>query len=211
MRTQLKKEESNKTSKTKWKEFFEVKVLPISIASGLLYIIYGGIVSFISLYAQEKGNVDLSGYFLGIMSIALILSRPISGKIADRLNSLYVVYPGFIFSFMGVLFLGLTESALTFQISALLIGLGFGFILPSLHATMLELVPNEKRGTATSTYFMGIDIGISSGAIILGLIANYIGYGLMYLSSVVFIFLSCIVYFKVEHQKKMVQKSSLEV
>ncbi|WP_214483654.1 MFS transporter [Bacillus sp. SM2101] len=203
-----KTEKSKERSKKKFKltNFFEYKVVPISIVSGLMYVLYGGIVSFISLYAKERGNVDLAGYFLGILSIALIFARPLSGKVSDKYGSHLVVFPGFILAIIGVLLLSQTQTVLTFNISAALIGISFGLMLPSLHATMLELVPAERRGTATATYFMGNDIGIASGSFILGFIANYLGYAMMYLSSTLFIVLSFISYLTVLHKKRLEQK-----
>ena len=43
---------------------------------------------------------------------------------------------------------------------ALLLGVGFGTMFPAFNTLFVNLAPNSKRGTATSTYLTSWDVGI---------------------------------------------------
>ncbi len=66
---------------------------------------------------------------------------------------------------------------LAFNLSALLIGIGFGMLLPSLQNIYINMVPANQRGTANSTYLTGFDLGIGIGMLARGSIAqNFNGF-----------------------------------
>lgn len=54
---------------------------------------------------------------------------------------------------------------------ALLLGVGFGTMFPAFNTLFVNLAPNSKRGTATSTYLTSWDVGIGAGL----LLGGYIG------------------------------------
>ncbi|KEK23120.1 hypothetical protein BAGA_14035 [Bacillus gaemokensis] len=205
---------SNKTldNKTFVEKYIEPKAIPISIVSILLVAVYGGIVSFISLYAMELGVVSAAGYFFSVYSIALLISRPITGKISDRFGPNYVIYPGMIICIIGIILLSQAYSTISFLISALMIGIGLGSLQPTLNAMVIQSVSPERRGAATATYFMSVDIGIALGAFILGFIAKYIGYNGAFLSSAFFVGLSLLFYYLYQiKQSKKLSNSNSEV
>jgi predicted MFS family arabinose efflux permease len=47
-------------------------------------------------------------------------------------------------------------------------------------ALLIDRVRSDQRGLATSTYYMGFDAGISIGAILLGLVSQHWGFGVMW-------------------------------
>ena len=67
-----------------------------------------------------------------------------------------------------------------FLLSAALFGLGFGAAQPATMALLVDRVQGDRRGLALSTYFLGFDLGISVGSIGLGLVAQALGFGIMW-------------------------------
>ncbi|SFS95607.1 MFS transporter [Marininema halotolerans] len=185
---------TNTTRSFSWRQFIEPNAVFISIISMLLLALYGGIVSFISLYAQDLGMATIAGYFFSVYSLSILVARPITGKIADKYGASYVIYPGMIGCILGIILLSQAHSMIAFLLAGLLIGLGFGAIQPSLHAKVIQSVPSERRGAATATYFISADLGIASGAFVLGFIANAIGYRGMFLSTTLLILLGLLLY-----------------
>ena len=96
-----------------------------------------------------------------------------------------------------------------FLLSAFLISLGLGSIQPSLQALVIEAVPAERRGAATATYHMSVDLGIAGGAFVLGIIANYIGYTGMFLSSSLFVLVGLIFYGLYQFQQVKIRNEQL--
>lgn len=187
--------------KSIWKKYIEPKAIPISIISILLVSVYGGIVSFIALYAQELGIVSAAGYFFSVYSIAILISRPITGKVSDKFGPNYIIYPGMIICIIGIILLSQATNTSSFLIAALMIGLGLGALQPTLNAIVIESVSPERRGAATATYFMSVDIGIVAGAFIIGTIVKYAGYNGAFLSSSFFVGLSLIFYWLYQNKQ----------
>lgn len=179
-----------------WKALYEPRVFPIAVAMIALAFVFGGIMSFIPLYAAEIGEDSLGGMYFTIYALALVLSRPISGRLYDRMGPDVVIYPGMLLYLIGTILLGLAQGAFLLLVAAFIIGLGYGGIQPSLQARSIDLVEPNRRGAATATFFSGIDLGIGLGAIVLGYVVKYLGYQNMFLLSGFFVVLSAWLYYR---------------
>ena len=81
---------------------------------------------------------------------------------------------------MALVLLPLAHGFPYFVISASLFGIGFGTAQPATMALLIDRVRSEQRGLATSTYFTGFDAGISMGSILLGVVSQHWGFGVMW-------------------------------
>ena len=82
---------------------------------------------------------------------------------------------------ISLLMLPFTHDVPCFLISAALFGFGFGIAQPATMALLIDRVRPERRGLAVGTYFTGYDIGISVGAILLGVVSQHWGFNAMWL------------------------------
>ena len=64
--------------------------------------------------------------------------------------------------------------------AAVLYGFGGGFLLPALITWMLNLVQPHRRSAASATFYNMLDVGTSAGAILLGMVAERVGFISMY-------------------------------
>jgi len=150
--------------------------------SALMFMIsltYGSIVSFLSLFAQKQG-ISNPGIFFTVFAVTLILVRALAGKLSDIKGRKFVIIPGMVLiaASLGVLS---TASALdSFLMAALLYGLGFGLVHPSLMALLVDIVGDEGRGAAMGTFTASFDLGIGAGSILLGLVLQYFDFQVMY-------------------------------
>jgi MFS family permease len=115
-----------------------------------------------------------------IQACALLVSRTTAGPLADRHGRAAVILPGIILMAMSLLMLPFTHDVPYFLISAALFGFGFGIAQPATMALLIDRVRPERRGLAVGTYFTGYDIGISIGAILLGVVSQHWGFGVMW-------------------------------
>jgi predicted MFS family arabinose efflux permease len=88
--------------------------------------------------------------------------------------------PGVILMAVALALLPLAHGFPRFMLSASLFGLGFGSAQPATMALLIDRVRPERRGLATSTYFMGFDAGISTDAFVLGMVSQKWGFGAMW-------------------------------
>lgn len=195
-----------------WIKMIEPKAIPYSIPVIGTGVVYGGLVSFISLYAVEIGEASWAGSFFISFAITLVVSRAWAGKIFDRKGANLVIYPSLILFIIGLLLVSTAESQLVFNLAAACIGFGYGSTQPCLQALSIQGISDERRGAATATFYIFVDAGIGLGSFILGGLAGMIGYRSMYLFTIVFIVFSMISYFwakKRETKNKMIRNSLL--
>jgi MFS family permease len=151
-------------------------------ASTLIFTVsltYGSLVSFLSLFAQEQGITN-PGIFFTVFAVTLILVRAFAGKLSDKKGRKVVILPGMILIVCGLLVLSTASALNIFLIAALLYGLGFGLVHPSLMALLVDSVSEEGRGAAMGTFTAAFDLGIGMGSIILGFVLQYFGFQVMY-------------------------------
>lgn len=174
------------------KGFPKALLLP-SLLNFLMSITYGGLLSFINLFGKEVSLANASLFFL-FNAVAVVLIRPISGKIYDKKGHQALLIPAGLFLIGGLWLLSFSTSTGFLALAALCYGLGFGTAQPTLQSWMIQLVPPQKQGMANSMYFNSLDFGIAIGALVLGQIAAFSSYGSMYRYSSLFLGIFIVVY-----------------
>ncbi|ASS77068.1 MFS transporter [Tumebacillus algifaecis] len=165
---------------------FEKKAFFPSFLVLFIAISYGGIVSFITLFAQEVGIANVGWFFLA-NAVMVMLVRPFAGVLFDRKGHQWILWPGALFTAAGLLLLSYTDSVGMLVAAAVCYGIGFGAIQPSLQAWTINRVPPHRRGAANGTYFSAFDLGIGAGAMLLGAVAKTTSYAGMYRLSVLLV------------------------
>lgn len=163
-----------------FRNLLESTSLPVTFNLLIINICYGGLVSFISLYALKTG-IGQTGIFFIVFAVGITLARLYMGKIFDRHGPKALSVAGIILLACGHLLLGLIINITGFMVAAFLLGLGSGVVFPTFQAMVNNLVPPERRGAANSTLFSGLDLGIGLGMLITGYLAHVIGLPRTYL------------------------------
>ena len=178
----------------------EKTALPPSLVLLFTTVTYGGIMTFIPLYATSRGVQNI-GLFFTVYAVVLLISRPLVGRLADRYGAHKFVAPGLLVVAAALVLLSQAESLPLFLISGIVYGLGFATVQPVLNAAVITLAPFERRGAANATFTVAMDLGIGLGSVILGFIVQNSSYAFMYGSSAIFAVAALIVYFSVLHKK----------
>lgn len=159
--------------------FFEKTVLPIAIVTFFLSFTFGGITTFLPLFAA-KIQVNVGTFFLAY-AITLIIIRPLTGRISDKYGEGIIIVPALFILAIALLVLILTKGTIGLVITAILYGIGFGSAQPALQVATIRLAPPEKRGVANATFFTAFDLGIGLGSIILGFVLQLMGYEMLFI------------------------------
>ena len=112
-----------------------------------------------------------------------------------------IMYPGIVLFAVGLLLLSTTHSSFTLLLAGAIIGIGYGNVASSFQALAIKVTTPDKMGLATSTYFIGLDIGLGFGPYFLGYLEPIIGYGKMYFGLGLFIFVFLILYYFLHGRK----------
>lgn len=177
-----------------WAEIIEPKVLVPSVLGSLVGFAFGGMLSFVTLFAKDIG-IEQTGYFFLVVAISEVLIRFISGPLFDRKGPFWVLFPTAILCMIGCVLLYYTDSMAMLLLAGAFYGAGFGAMFPALQAWVINLVQPERRGVATATYYNFFDIGIGLGSILLGVVVTMTSYTTMFLLSGILYVLYLAVYF----------------
>ena len=154
--------------------FFLTRAIPQFINFIFVGFAYGPVTNYIALYAKELG-IGGSGWFYALIAAGLIMNRIMTGKLIDKGYLVHLVGSGMTLIIFAFTLLAFCHSSLTFFISAFLIGTSLGLIFPGYQTMCVNLARHDQRGTANSTYLSGWDIGIGSGILIGGSMAEIFG------------------------------------
>ncbi|WP_449600720.1 MFS transporter [Paenibacillus sp. Marseille-Q9583] len=187
---------------------FNTKLVLPAILNVLLAITYGGLLSFIALFG-EAVHLEQVGLFFLFNAITIIIIRPISGRLFDKRGPAAVLIPAAVCVVASLTVLSYTTSMPMLIISALLYGLGFGAIQPTIQAWMLRTSTPAQYGMANSMFYNSTDLGVASGAIILGAISAASDYGMMYRYSAGFMVLFLMIYIGIQITKARSNPSAL--
>lgn len=170
-------------------DFLEKKSMPIASVGFLISFAYASIVSFISVYAESLGLIQAASFFFVVYAIAMLVVRPITGRVFDAYGPNVVIIPSCIIFAIGLFSLANTGSAWMLLFSGALIGLGYGTLLPSFQSLAIEAADKHRSGYATGTFFAFYDFGLASGSASLGIFAGMLGYSNLYIFLGIFVLL----------------------
>jgi MFS family permease len=176
------------------KNLLEKRALPVSVTILIMNITYGGVLTFVALYAKEIG-VPNPGMFFLFYALGIFISRITTGKIFDHHGPPYLVGVASIFLIAGFIMLASLKTVPGFFASAFILGFGGGVVFPTFQAMVNNLIEPHRRGAANSTLFTALDIGIGLGMVFIGYLAETIGYANAYLICSIIILLALILFF----------------
>jgi MFS family permease len=158
---------------------FSQKALPPSFINCFSFFIWGALTAFFPLYAINHG-VGNPGLFFTTMAIMLILGRSLGGKIFDLYSKERIILPCLTTCIISMVVLAFSKTLSMFILVAVIWGIGFAFLTPSLIAYTLDRV-SSSPGPAMGTFTAISDLGLSLGPAIMGFILHSTSYTIMFL------------------------------
>ncbi|MEJ7172216.1 MFS transporter [Staphylococcus capitis] len=185
--------------------FIAKEAIPVAIVMMLIGVTYAAILTYLQAFAVERNLVTAASYFFIFYAVASLVTRPIAGRLMDDKNENVVVYLAFIFLIISFAMLMFSFDGWVLLIAGIALGIGYGNLSSSMQAIAIKVSPSTKYGLATSTYFIGLDIGIGFGPSFLGLFTHMITYsqlyGIMAILGIITLFIYFVVHGRnVKHQ-----------
>ncbi|MEI7664049.1 MAG: MFS transporter [Bacteroidota bacterium] len=156
----------------RWAGLLESRTVIPSLNVLIIMLTYGGLISFVALYGHEIGIRNPSGFFL-IYALGIISSRFTSGRSLDRNGPRRIMILCLSLLITGFPLLALCQNQAGFYLAAVILGFGNGVVFPTFQTLTNNLVPASRRGAASSTLFIAVDIGMGLGMILVGVISQY--------------------------------------
>lgn len=174
--------------------FIEIKALPISLIMLISSICFSSILSYINLFAIHNHLENAASLFFIIYAIAVLFSRPLTGKLLDKKGANYIMYPALILFSLSLILLSNTHSEINLLLSSALLGLGFGNLQSCIQAIIINLSDEDRVGVTTATFLIAFESGTGFGPPIIGLLIPILGYNDMYFSLGIVVLLTIILY-----------------
>jgi len=190
----------------RWQQYLEPSAAIGGLPSMCILFAFSGVATFISVYAQQLGIGEWARYFYVTYAVMVVLSRPIAGKVLDKLGASIVIYPAIILFALALLILSQVHSVAVFLAVGALVGLGFGSLFSSLQTIAVEAAPEQRKGMATATFFFLGDFGMGLGPSVLGVIVAWTNYSVMYMFSAAVVGLTVLVYYGIAGWSKCRRK-----
>src|SRR5699024_12597179 len=116
----------------------------------------------LDFYASDLNLVTFASYFFLVYALAILVSRPVVGRLMDKKNENYVVYPALVILAIGLFILGKMSNGWLMLLAAILIGFGFANTQSAIHATTTQMVTAERLTQTTATYFICSEVALKA-------------------------------------------------
>jgi MFS family permease len=153
----------------------EWRVLALSFTLFLYSFGYGAITSFSAMYADALG-ISPKSIYLTMLAVVILLTRPLSGTLADRIGYRRVFMPCLVLIAAGLVLLSAASSLTPFLVSAIVFGIGFGTAYPVFVAYVMRNVSAARRGAAFGAILAAFDTGIGTGSTTAGWLIEHVGF-----------------------------------
>ncbi|NLK48942.1 MAG: MFS transporter [Bacteroidales bacterium] len=164
--------------------FFLFKGFRAGFSFFLSGIPYGMFMTYLAIYGKEL-NIEVGlGFFFTLLACGMVFSRLFSGKMVDRGKLTQAIKLGLFVGIIGLFLLASLQRINTYSHAVVLVlfflipvilGLGYGLTFPAFNTLFVNLAPNNRRATASSTFMTSWDLGVGSGLILGGWFADSAG------------------------------------
>ena len=137
----------------------------------LFMISFSCVNSYIVLYGNLRG-IENMGLYFSVYALCLIATRTVYGRAADTLGVERVLLFGVTFFGISFVLLSWMHDFPSLMVVAVVSSLGAGACIPLAQTLALSSVPPERRGAASNTSYMGMDLGQFAGPVLGGLVVE---------------------------------------
>ncbi len=196
----IEEEKKQKKYSVSFKQMVSIPAIAPAAVTLCNSIAMSSITAFLVIFADSISVANIGIYFT-IQAIAVLVVRPVMGKLLDKYGLLKVLIPCEIFMILALALIFFANSLVHFIIAAVLMGSGTAGSQPALMSECIKRSPSNQRGRASNTSYIGTDIGGFLGSNLAGVVVAMVGYRNLYLLFILPIIL-CTVAFTISDRKK---------
>jgi len=137
--------------------------------------VFASMVTFTPLFARDNGLQNAGALFI-VYAAMVIVMRLSLGRFMDRYPRAWFIVPGIAALSLSMVTMATAHNVPQMFVAAGLYGVGAGTFQPAMMAHLVDHTEPGERGRALSTFTLGNDLGLSVGALVLGVLVDYAGY-----------------------------------
>ncbi len=175
--------------------FSNKKIFSTAFIQMAVYFAFGSLETYLPIYLSSKG---ISAYEIGIIFsvqiLAIALSQPIFGKIADKIDKRVEIVFGVLIMGFAISIIGLFSSVVSLLILGVIFGLGLSFTTIATNTYIPEVARKEKLGASLGGLSSVMDIGHSAGPVITGIVITYFSFSAGFITSLVISLIASLIF-----------------
>ncbi len=152
--------------------FFTLDFFLLCLSSFLFFSSFNMIIPELPAYLTSLGGEDYKGLIISLFTLSAGLSRPFSGKLADKIGRIPVMIFGAVVCFVISLLYPLLTFVGGFLFLRFAHGFSTGFTPTGISAYVADIVPFQKRGEAMGIQSLFGSLGMAAGPAIGGWLAT---------------------------------------
>ena len=137
------------------------------VALGLGVIGYAAIAAFVILHLDERG-IGHGTLAFSVFAVTVVVTRLVGGDLPDRLGPVRCATAAAVVEAFGLAVVALAPSLPVTLLGAGAMGAAFSTLYPSLILTVVDRVPESRRGSAVGTFTAFFDVGVGIGGPLTG-------------------------------------------
>jgi predicted MFS family arabinose efflux permease len=182
----------------------EWRMFALSGTLFLYYFGYGGVTSFVALYATAN-HVTPPGIYFTVFAASAMATTLFAGPLGDRFGHTRLFVPSLALIAIAYAILAYGGQRSVLIASGLIFGLAFRSAYQLYTAHVLHLVDAERRGAAFGGIISALDTGVGSGSIAMGWIIDHYGFAQAFATAAV-LAAAAIPYFLVANRMVMARQ-----
>ncbi len=131
--------------------------------------------------AKKQGVTEGIGLFFTVYALTMLITRPLVGKLTDKYGFVKVGIPAIMMTGLSFLIISQANTLWMFLAAAAVNSFGYGAVQPALQSLVMKSVPADRRGSASSTNYIGMDSATLIGPTVAGIVAQVFGYSTMWI------------------------------
>lgn len=168
--------------------------VPVAAMVGLFAIPYFATQADIVTYVEQRHlSIAVGAYFM-IYAVVLLAIRLVLRNQFDTVRFGVWLLASVLATVFYLIMLAVMDNNWEMALAAAGMALGYGTIYSVCQSTAMMLAPTTDRGLASATFFLGIDIGMSLGPIVGGIIDSLLPVKYFYLVMLVIVPLILLIY-----------------
>ncbi len=184
------------SSKAPWRnvKILQKDAFPITLFMICFSIPYFATQADLVEYVAGASLHVSSGLFFIIYAVALLIIRVVFKKYFDLVRFGIWFWISTVAMAGYLLMMSFMSNDILMSIAAILLSIGYGVIYSVNQSTAMMLAPRSEQGLASSTFYIGLDIGMATAPMIGGVLATCVPHALFFPAMLVLLPLACMVY-----------------
>lgn len=188
----------------KFENFFAPELLMYVFLIGVLSIGNGILLYYLKDYGAARNIANISLYYT-VSSITTVVTKPFTGRWLDLKGVAYTLYPAFVISIVFAICFAEAHTLGLVLFAAVLKAIGQGSGSSAIQADSVRKLGLKRSGVASSSCYIGMDLGNVLGPAIGAFVISDYGYGPLFYGYAVLLLICIPIYWLYTKKEKAQQ------